>query len=356
MTATLTRTDPHRPSAIDPTEYEFVGIEYMRTDDIGECFELSEHRRIIGLHRARTGAPYSQHRHGGNCMICGAHALYTVLFYHHPSNVYIRTGFDCAENMDLGEPAVFRSIKAAVKSAREAKAGKQKAALTLADAGLSRAWELFQEDDLETLIAAGAMDRVTITTDTCFDCWLDRACKACNGTGKLAEKRDVTREHTTEAYDTLCSIVRKLCKYGYISEKAESFLRTIVGRIDRRREIEAERAAEKEAADPCPTGRVVIEGEVIKAEWKESAYGGSLKMTVKTPGGWLCWGTAPGAFDSIEEPREHDGETWTIQRGLHRGDRVKFTATLTPSDRDPKFGFFKRPAKAEIVEKIATTD
>ncbi len=35
-----------------------------------------------------------------------------------------------------------------------------------------------------------------------------------------------------------------------------------------------------------------------------------------------------------------DGEH---QRALAKGDRVKITATLKRSDKDPKFGFDKRP-------------
>ncbi len=47
--------------------------------------------------------------------------------------------------------------------------------------------------------------------------------------------------------------------------------------------------------------------------------------------------------------KQEDGETWTEQISIERGDRVRFTATLTPSDRDPKFGFYKRPSKAAFV-------
>ena len=36
---------------------------------------------------------------------------------------------------------------------------------------------------------------------------------------------------------------------------------------------------------------------------------------------------------------------------VEKGDLVSFTASVTPSDKDPKFGFFKRAAKAFFVNE-----
>ncbi len=47
--------------------------------------------------------------------------------------------------------------------------------------------------------------------------------------------------------------------------------------------------------------------------------------------------------------KQECGKTWTEQVSIGRGDCARFTATLTPSDRDPKFGFYKRPSKAAFV-------
>ena len=69
-----------------------------------------------------------------------------------------------------------------------------------------------------------------------------------------------------------------------------------------------------------------ITGEIVKVAVHENMYGESLKMTLKTPEGYLVWGTVPKALDDPQ-----------------RGDKVTLTATLTPSPKDPKFGFFKRP-------------
>ncbi len=327
-TATATRTDIHRPSAIDPDAYEFIGVEYQKTEDIGELMMLAEERKRIRAHMARTGGNYSRHRHGGNCHVCGAHCIYTALFYHPETNVYIRTGFDCADKMHMGDERLFRAFKAAIHDARERKAGKHKAQAVLSDAGLSRAWELYEmsyhSNDLPSLVAIGAVT--------------DRG-----------EGSEYGRYVNSEELNTLTDIVGKLITYGSISEAQERFLGKLVYRIDHKAEVLAEREAERQAAADCPTGRVKISGTVLKVETRDTAYGLQVKMTVKADGGFIVWGTVPSSLELIEVEREEDGDTWTEQRALERGDKVEFTATITPSDRDAKFGFFKRPAKAKLI-------
>jgi hypothetical protein len=123
-------------------------------------------------------------------------------------------------------------------------------------------------------------------------------------------------------------------------------------------ELDAKRAAEREAeraaAEDCPTGRVQVSGVVLKTEVRDSQFGTQYKMTVKTDGGYIVWGSIPSDLQLIEETIEHPadehGDAWTEtrQRSLERGERVTFTATISPSDTDPKFGFFKRPASAVV--------
>ena len=93
------------------------------------------------------------------------------------------------------------------------------------------------------------------------------------------------------------------------------------------------RAAEKAATPDCPEGKQTIIGEVISVKTHENAYGKRLVMTVKSTDGWMCWGSVPAAISAVS-----------------RGDRIQFNATLTRSDTDSKFGFFKRPSKASIIE------
>lgn len=300
----MKRNDIHRPSVIDPEAYTFVGVEYDRVEDVvGGCQALAAERATIVAHMKATGGTYSNHQHGGNCHVCGAHCIYTVLFYHADTNSYIRTGMDCAEKMHMGDAARFRAIRDAVTAAREAQAGKLKAQGILAEAGLSQAWTIYTHVE-----SVG---------------------------GRVSDCRDT---------NTIADIVGKLVRYGSISDAQARFVATLLDRIARRPQIEAERKAEREAAADCPTGRQTIRGEVIKTEVREGAYGDSIKMLVKAAEGFLVWGTVPSNLQLFQ--------VGDYQRGLKRGDRVELVATFTRSDKDSKFGFYKRPI-GKLVEAVA---
>lgn len=90
------------------------------------------------------------------------------------------------------------------------------------------------------------------------------------------------------------------------------------------------------AANPVPSGRETVTGRIIsfkEVEDRYSYYGGQIvKMLVEDDRGWRVFGTVPSALS-----------------GAERGDRVTFTAALEASEKDPGFGFFKRPTKAQIV-------
>lgn len=191
----MVRTDIHRPGAINPSEYEWVAFEYIPgvgtgPVDLGACAFLQSERQKIRDHMARTGGNYSTHEHGGNCMVCGAWAIYTVLFYHRPTNVYVRTGQDCAQKMEMSYSASgYDLFKKNIHNVLEARAGKKKAEAILANAGLSRCWEIWEF--------------------TTFN-------------GKNMEET------------TIQDVVAKLVKYGSISEKQTNLLRVLLNRIDHR--------------------------------------------------------------------------------------------------------------------------
>lgn len=277
----MQRTDVHRPSAIDPADYSFVAIECMKLDgDLGAIEALRIERERLRAHMEQTGGTYSHHAHGGNCMVCGnAQAIYTALFYHAKTNTYIRMGRDCADKCEMGNEQAFRRIMDSVQAAREARAGKLKARGILDDLGLPDAWALYERGHSE---------------------------------GDGYEE------------NTIRDIVGKLIRYGSISDAQANFVRKLFAQIPERK-AKAERiAAERAAAEPAPTGRFKLEVEVISVREQESDFGTRTVMTVKAiQGGWLAWGTAP--------------------LGVERGNRITLSATFEPSEKDPKFAFFKRP-------------
>ena len=258
---------------------------------------MQEQRKYKRAHMERTGGKYSGHEHGGLCHVCGSvNAIYSATFYHEKSNSYIRTGLDCAQKLEC---AGIDAFKKNVKKAKEAAAGKRKAQAILVEAGLAKAWELYE------------------------------ARKSAS---------DLSRDELT-ALD----IVGRLVKWGSISDKAASFLGSLLDRIEHAPEIAAEKAAAKALelanAKPVPAveGRVLVKGEVLSLKEQEGFYGIQLKMLVKAEGGFKLWGSVPSAIrDSVE-----------------RGSVVEFNAALQKSDNDEYFGFFSRPSKAKVINALA---
>lgn len=282
----MTRTDTHRPSVIDPTEYQFVSFHDHRPE--AGLAAIAE-QEAFRAHRARTGGKFSDHDHGGVCHICGnAHALTVARFHHAPSNSYIEVGETCAEKLWDGERANFASFRAKVAAGVEAAAGKAKAQRVLTEAGIAAAWGVYQSD------------------------WAN------DGGSEEGIVRD---------------IVGKLVRYGSISDKQVTFLAKLLGQIEGRAAIAAEREAEAAAALPIPAteGRVTVEGVIVGRKLVNGFYGEAIKVVVKSDDGWKVYGTEPSSIEAKV------------------GDRIRFDAVITVSDDDPKFGFFKRPTKAEVV-------
>ena len=281
----MTRTDTHRPSVINPDEYRFVSFHDHRPD--AHMANIAENQ-AFRAHMEHTGGKFSDHSHGGSCHVCGAYAHTIARFYHVPTNTYVETGEICAGKLHDGDPLSFRSFRDKAKRGIAAATGKAKAQKFLTAAGLTAAWDVYE-----------------------------------NPTSVAWEETVVT------------DIVSKLVRYGSISEKQEKFLSSLLEKIQNRAEVEAARKAEADAAAPIPqfSGRTTVIGEVISKRWEDYGYhGGAMKALIKTVEGWKVWGTLPAAIDGVE-----------------RGTKVQFDAKVTPSDDDPKFGFFKRPTKAALV-------
>lgn len=285
----MARTDIHRPSAINPDDYQFVAWEWLREAYDDPTIMAGERSAIVG-HMNVTGGTYSHHQHGGNCHICGAAAVYTALFYHAATNTYVRTGEECARKLDSGlDASAFRKR---VAHFEEARAGKQKAQALLTAKGLDAAWAIYS-----------------------------------------AEIETKTYEEST-----VKDMVGKLVQYGNISDKAAAYLAKLVERIAQAPAIEAARKAEQAAASPVPVSdkRMTVEGVVLAIKqpaWAREANADVWKMLVKADAGWKVYGSRPASL-----------------AGAERGQRVRFDAKVVASKDDAKFGFYSRPTKAAIME------
>jgi len=307
----MSRNDVHRPSEIVTDDYVFIGCENIKIEGFGDVQVALAERKAIQAHMERTGGTYSDHAHGGNCMVCGnANAHYTMLFHHPKTNTYVRMGQDCAEKVECFGAEAFRrltELRDGINAERIHKAGKAKAQAVLAELGFSAAWEIF---------AAGY--RVDNKYEEC----------------------------------TVIDLVAKLVQYGSLSEKQQAFVASLLKRIERRPEIEAQRAAEAAAAEPVPVTkeRVVIRGRILTVRDQESDYGVVTKILVRHDDGYKLWGTMPSGLRG-HCARVTDTDFVDADKGAKVGDTVEFSAKIQPSPNDPKFGFFSRPTCAKIVAR-----
>lgn len=118
------------------------------------------------------------------------------------------------------------------------------------------------------------------------------------------------------------------------------------------------RMAKEAPTAVCPEGRMTITGEIVSVKIIDTGYGLAEKVVVRDDDGFKVYGTLPKTLaeefwaayhydNGPEQVRDiGGGSVWTR---IVVGARVRFVATIEPSD-DYGFGFYKRPAKAELVE------
>jgi hypothetical protein len=312
------RTDVHTPSRIIPSDYEYVGVWTMNIQGLGDAEFILREREAIRAHMTRTAGDYAHVDTTGSCQVCGnVQAIYLALFWHRPTNTYVRVGFDCTSKLEMsGDERAFNLFRKNVQNAREAQAGKRKAIAILGDNGLSAAWDIFTAEfpkHLEDCKAAGVN---SFGDDNGVEnpCTCDREVRC--------------REFDAFPERTIRDIVGKLVKYGSVSEKQMGFIATLLKQITDRPIVEAQRQAEKDAAGPVPTGRVQMTGTVLMVKEYDKprfSYHDSdtvTKVLIRLENGSKVMGAR---FENIE-----------------KGETVTFTATVEASKDDPKFGFFKR--------------
>jgi hypothetical protein len=291
------RTDIHRPAEIVPADYYLLECLYQGvSEDMADAYAL-EMRYLDDELQARFGGGgldqlfhsgygyRGNHVEKGTCDHCGSHFAHGSVYVHTPTNDVIVVGHICAQKTMLpGTDAAERKRLLASKEAQRLKT----------DRVNREARELFVKEHPEAA--------------KIFDDWKDTD----NFVG------DVHRRWHGDPVKGL-------------SEKQLEALLKVPARRAEWAARDAERDAQRAAAEDCPTGRVEITGEVVKTDTQENDFGTRWVMTVRDDRGFLVWGTEPSSIN------------------VEKGNRVRFTATVTVSDRDPKFGFYKRPAKAEVI-------
>lgn len=138
-----------------------------------------------------------------------------------------------------------------------------------------------------------------------------------------------------ETDDQFLVNLKQVAKMPWVNKKLMGVLVAIVKAYPRflKEKALAEAKAKADAElTAVVEGRQEIVGTVLNRYFKEDGYGGRYVMLVLDDRGFKVWGTEPTAITT------------------KAGYRVKFTATIT-AGRDFGFGFFARPAKAEILDE-----
>lgn len=315
----MPRNDIHRPSLLDPADYEFVAAFYQgSSNEMHEGYARSGETAIYieaveGNESGKPGALF----HGNyseklTCDHCGAAFAHGCLFKHLPTQELIHVGHICAGNT-VGLPSrAARVRKTAERLQREAN---ERAARHEA----TRAWRDENQDLVEFL-----------TT--------------------LPENSDGFYR----------SLLGTLDKYGNLSPRQADALRNSIERDKARVARDAERAAANalrtEGAPKLEAGRRTMTGLVISTKMKpDTGFGPQYKMLVELEDGNRVWGTVPSSLEETER------DTW-VPSGTEPGNyeisvpaqplagrKITFAATVEASRDDEHFGFYKRPTGAKLV-------
>lgn len=299
------RTDIHSPKSFNPGDYQYVGTfdnwpepgaflnraanpYSMYKTDFGpiSAMTMAHAEYLAGrklLHEQGVNVNFER---TGGCDHCGVRIRYVCVHKHIPTGQYIAVGLDCATNrftLDSRREFDVKRLRERAANERERRKSFGKANTFLEE----HAPEL-----VDWMLSPQAEDVHTIFAD----------------------------------------MARRLIRYGTLSTKQINFARVLLREHLERQQNngktlrEIERETEKANAEDCPTGRVTLTGEIVKLDARENAYGVHHIMIVRDDRGFCVWMTRPSILSSAE-----------------KGDRVTVTATVKPSDKDPKFGFGKSP-------------
>lgn len=136
---------------------------------------------------------------------------------------------------------------------------------------------------------------------------------------------------------------------GKITEAQRALCLKIAKRAADRKAKQAEydrqEADRKAGLTELEAGRQVVEGKILTVKDTQNYRGDwQAKILIQLDNGNRVFGSLPRALEF--EPGPHGGEV-AIDVQTLRGKRIKLTCTVEP--KETGFGFYKRPAKAELV-------
>jgi hypothetical protein len=323
MTPTA-RTDIHRPSApeFDPEDYDCQGVFDLHPEEGRQDEHRYRHQVITALKAQGYSFANAPHGNSAQCSHCGAYLRYAALMLHTPTGTLMYVGETCLDNrFDSLTKDEFARLRAAASLNRERRAQRERFAELCERhpvlAYATYAWNIGDAggDAARANLAPGAQGEGSFS-------WVTR---------------------TGDKIETMHDIATRARQYGTVSDKQVALLERLMGWLDeaeqRRAAREIERTAKVASGVTLPTeGRQVVTGEIVSISVQDNDYGVRIVMTVRDDRGFAVWGTLPRSLDPGHGSLDN-----------LRGKRCTFTAAIEASDRDPLFGFFKRPTKASYL-------
>jgi hypothetical protein len=262
------RTDPHRPGAIVPQDYD---LEFYFTsavdpdgfsldeDGLKQLADFEDRKLMVNIHGAFQ------------CDICGAWYTWGAGFIHTPSGMIVTMGRDCAEKYQV--------------------------------AANMPGWERYK---------GMAIDKA-------------------RARARRAEMRAKVREFAAAHPDVMVALKaikgdyvgndlrHNLMKWGSLTAPQIKYVFTLQARVARKAEWDAAEAEINWIDVPVSSKRVTVSGEVLTIKWQENDYGGSLKMLLRVDtdeGSYKLWGTVAAAID----PKRGDLVTFDARVERSRDD------------------------------------
>jgi hypothetical protein len=322
--STTQRTDIHRPSLLDPSEYSFLGCFYQGSSDamaqsyVQDETELHDNIRESGATKFKGG----NYEAKMTCDHCGAIFAHGVCFLHTPTGEYITVGHICAsDTIGLPSRAAVAKRSAEKAAALEAERIKRHEANT--------AWREANGDIIEFLAQTEAAESAWRT-------WNSEHPEAGHPRDNGPRKNPNRAPHPF-----LLDMVHTFAKWGNLSERQAAATRKFIAGAAKFAAAQAERETEAAPEVALIEGRREVTGIVISTKWTEDrGFGSQPKMLVKEADGNKVWGTV--AESIFSQGFDLDGL---------KGETVIFKATIERSQDDEHFGFYKRPSNARVIEK-----
>tara|TARA_R110002167_G_scaffold252882_4_gene459242 strand:+ start:1998 stop:2576 length:579 start_codon:yes stop_codon:yes gene_type:complete len=138
------------------------------------------------------------------------------------------------------------------------------------------------------------------------------------------------------------SLLSSLNGYGKLTpNQSAAVIKCIDKDAARRAQWAKESAQQAASAQPIVEGRQSITGTVLSIKYVSTQYGEQGKMLVLTDKGYKLYGSIAASLDD-----------WACDTNTQlKGQKVSFTAKVSPSDDDKAFGFYSRPTKAAVLNQ-----